>query len=117
MFEQKIPEIGVESAKPEPPTAVTKTPQRLPPVEKIEPEPDTEDDNAPETLRSAKLEDDNMFKVANVEFIKELQKLADEYADPNLIAIALLKYAEAMEDEDLDTSLKLMALAEGVLNG
>ena len=122
MFERPVqPEIGVEMAKSEPPTGITRRP--LPPVEPVEPQeeadaPDTFDDYAPLTQRSgsSKLEENKMIKAGHEEFVKELQKLALEYNDPKLIAMALLTYAEAIEEEDLDGSLKLMALAEGVLN-
>jgi hypothetical protein len=53
----------------------------------------------------------NYTKEAHETFIKGLAS----FDDPRKMALAILKYAELIEDEDLETSLRLMAIAEGIV--
>lgn len=82
---------------------------------KSEPEPITEPvvsediETEPQTMRSEKM------KQSHQQFFKRMLKLA-KLDDPYLLSLGLLKYAEEIEDQDLETSLKLTALAEGILD-
>jgi len=53
---------------------------------------------------------------SHIQFVG-LLKEASVANDSNLLAYMMLKYAGAIEDIDLDSSLKLLAIAEGILNG
>ncbi len=103
---QRSPEVAVESA---PPTPITKKPIEVSEEEIAE----TEEEPSPPTLRSFTSGDnmDEIMKEAHEEFVKGLAA----FDDPRKVALALLKYAELIENEDLETSLKLMAIAEGIL--
>lgn len=52
---------------------------------------------------------------ANEDFYNELTKVASTN-DPYLMATMLIRYSAQIEDTDLDTSLKLLAIAEGILD-
>lgn len=56
-----------------------------------------------------------LLKTAHRKFMAELFKAADQN-DPYLLAAMLLKYAEQIEDVDLEKSLQLTAIAEGILD-
>ena len=55
-----------------------------------------------------------VIKNSHQKFVNELVKVAKQ-DDPYLISMMLLKYAEQIEDADLTSSLKLLAVAEGIL--
>jgi hypothetical protein len=116
--------VPIEDA---PPTPRTKRPEpRIeilpegPLSEEKAPQTDKDiEEAAPLTMRSHpgihKLETgaemDEIMKEAHEEFVKSLASLKE----PKAMAVALLKYAELIEDDDLETSLKLMAIAEGII--
>ena len=108
------PEVGIESS---PPTPATKPPRQPEPLSE-EGAPDTEanpeDEPAPPTMRSRSftgVEMDEITKEAHETFIKGLAS----FDDPRKMALAILKYAELIEDDDLETSFRLMAIAEGII--
>ena len=55
-------------------------------------------------------------KPAHNKFIEKLTKKADNGMPPVELAQYILKYAEKIEKTDVEYSLKLMAIAEGILN-
>ena len=58
---------------------------------------------------------DMLVKKNNVEFYQLLEKVA-EHNDPYLMATMILKYSEKIEDFDIQKSLELLAIAEGILD-
>lgn len=67
-------------------------------------------------IRSEQLPGGKGYRVrGHKKFIKALTKAA-KHDDPKLLALMLLKYAEFIEDKELDNSLKLTAIAEGILD-
>jgi hypothetical protein len=54
------------------------------------------------------------LKRNKAEFIANIEKLADA-DDPKSIALEILAYSEKLEDSDPDLSLKLLAVAEGLI--
>lgn len=86
--------------------------------ELIENIPDTHvmTEPAPATVRSANDEMEQiLLKKAHADFVTELLKEAKSN-DPYLLAAMVVKYAGQIEEFDLDKSLKLLAIAEGILN-
>jgi len=65
---------------------------------------------APKPIPAAEEE----IKASNANFISELIK-ASSLNDPYILSNMLVRYAEKIEDIDLDKSLKLLAIAEGIL--
>ncbi len=55
-----------------------------------------------------------LLKKQHNEFMSELSKIASRHDDPYLIASMLVRYAGMIEDQDIETSLKLLAIAEGM---
>lgn len=55
-----------------------------------------------------------IFKNSNANFISELIK-ESRSDDPYILSAMLIKYAETIEEIDLEKSLKLLAIAEGIL--
>lgn len=79
-----------------------------------------EDDSegGPSTLASPKaanVVEQAVIKHAHLSFVGELIK-ASKNDDPYLLSAMLIKYAEKIEDIDLEQSMSLLAIAEGILN-
>lgn len=55
-------------------------------------------------------------KIQNRKFLTELKKLAEQ-DNPYLIAKAILEYSEQLEDKDQETSLRLLSIVEGLIEG
>ena len=53
---------------------------------------------------------------ANEAFYNELVKTASATNDPYLMATMLVRYSAQIEEDDFDTSMKLLAIAEGILD-
>lgn len=66
-----------------------------------------------ENIQSQELKN-AMIKLQHMRFVEELQKASSTYT-PNVLAAMLAKYSEQIEDVDLEASLKLIAIAEGIL--
>lgn len=86
----------------------------------INPVQQSEKDKALENLRShLGSEDDNdnipleLRKIKST-FISKIEKLA-ELNDPKSLVLSLLKFSEGLEDINLNESLKLLAIAEGII--
>lgn len=106
------PEIDLSK---EPNTELTNLPMDS---EVLENSPDTHvmTDPMPYTVRSANDEMEQiLLKKAHSEFLHELLKAA-RTNDPYLLASMVVKYAGQIEEFDLDKSLKLLAIAEGILH-
>lgn len=92
------------------PTSTQQVPNLVSQVEK---------DKALENLRkNLGNEDDNIpldLKKIKSNFIFNIEKLA-ESNDPKPLVLALLKFSERLEDVNLDESLKLLAIAEGIVD-
>lgn len=69
---------------------------------------------APEVTAATHL-DKILLKTAHQKFVIELFKAADQN-DPYLISAMLVKYAGQIEELDLEKSLQLLAIAEGIIN-
>lgn len=119
---ETLPETQME---PEPMTVQLPQPEPM-----TLPEPMTvklPEENSPETVRSNMIEEvtadgleqpdktveRSVIQAQHENFIKELKKLGTA----DLMALALVKYSEVLEDIDSDASLKLLVIAEGILNG
>lgn len=92
----------------------------LPPVSIEEKKKRTSRKKAPPTTpavpTTADMEMNKIITKHNhAKFIMELVK-ASEQEDPYLLAAMLSKYAEQIEDEDLQKSLELLAISEGILD-
>lgn len=58
-----------------------------------------------------------MLNYQHSKFFEELNKAASYYQNPNILAVMMLKYSEQIEDQDENTSVKLIRMAQGILNG
>lgn len=58
-----------------------------------------------------------MLHYQHSKFFDELNKAASYYQNPNILAVMMLKYSEQIEDQDENTSVKLIRMAQGILNG
>jgi hypothetical protein len=58
-----------------------------------------------------------MLHYQHSKFFEELNKAASYYQNPNILAVMMLKYSEQIEDQDENTSVKLIRMAQGILNG
>lgn len=68
----------------------------------------------PETTADMEM-NEILIKHNHSKFVMELVKIADN-DDPYLMAAMLAKYAEQIEDTDLEKSLQLLAISEGILD-
>lgn len=82
-------------------------------AEKAEPEKE-EEEKSPETVLSSGVVRAGL-RGNHAKFVECLQKLA-EHNDPGLLVKAILDYSEVIENTDLNSSLKLLAIAEGILD-
>jgi methyl coenzyme M reductase subunit C-like uncharacterized protein (methanogenesis marker protein 7) len=60
--------------------------------------------------------DQMIIKMNHARFYDELKK-ASTKNDPYLLAAMMLKYSEMIDEIDPQTSLELLSVAEGILNG
>lgn len=99
-----------------------------------EEEEEEEEESGPPTMRSVPHQDQSsptkwevgpdgihelkraMLRLQHARFVEELKKAATSFNNPYLLAAMLAKYSGQIDDGDLDASLKLIAVAEGILS-
>lgn len=81
------------------------------PLRKYREEEAARTEKSPETLRSSEIE----RKKSYIQFLSNLNKFA-ELNDKNSMITTILKYSEMVDEYDNNMSLKLIALAEGLIN-
>jgi hypothetical protein len=57
-----------------------------------------------------------MLKAQHQHFVEELKKAAATYNDPYILAAMLAKYSGHIEEQDPESSMKLLAIVEGVVD-
>lgn len=113
--EPSVPDTAVDTPASETipsPASFLEAPEpRVEPLEeeeKIEP--------SPVTLRSrtSQMMKNLLIKLNHTKFVDELNKAA-VHNDPYLMAAMILKYSDQIDDVDPDSSLRLLAIAEGIV--
>ena len=74
--------------------------------------PDWDDEDAPPTIRNPSLRN-AMVRVQHSNFLTELKKAAAIH-NPYVMAAMIAKYSDQIEDIDFESSMKLLAIAEGI---
>ncbi len=58
----------------------------------------------------------SMLKTKHQRFLDELKKAAKTYNDPYVLAAMLAKYSGHIEETDPESSMKLLAIVEGIVD-